>query len=599
MQDTYSLAYAIAKDGQGIFGHVNGATGAEIVNPGPLAPKRLEEATPLPSMSLALANAGLELSGLSLSLGLLRTGVDALEASLSRLSALDIQPPLSRLNTVDIQSSRTEQKTSTEVTSSTSQDLRLSREALTLREVQSLDPVAAFQRSNASLSFDAKATSEKSITERRETSKASEERLAKTLEPVPVLGEATWLQAKTHVLDATNEWASNSPAAAETLKTTGAVVSPMVSELLSGLGETIKDRVTGNLIDVTLGKLPGVGKLFKDGGYDKEKGKGKDGCCPGESLSSPARPGIILPPDYDRTRGERTRGQTTSGKTRGNGSNKKSGRLGHWLRDASDKVGKTLLPGSHVGFQASAPHPGAFSGAAASGSHQGPAGGAGNRLGLIGAWERGVTEMPSNVAGKPRTPFQPPPSALQTAPTASLPHGPTSRLTSPLTRLESSAVRRLGPLRYVDTAMDVIQGVRNGDAKAVGAGLSSAGGAWAGASAGAAIGTLIFPGVGTAVGGAIGGLLGSEAGSWLGGKLFGATDRLPAPEAVSQELNSARTDSVQLTLAPSIQITGVNPADAQQVVNQVMQALQFQCMPMVTDALGIRRNAALADHGGD
>jgi len=155
-------------------------------------------------------------------------------------------------------------------------------------------------------------------------------------------------------------------------------------------------------------------------------------------------------------------------------------------------------------------------------------------------------------------------------------------------------------MKYVDTAVDVVQGVRNGDANAIGTGLSTAGGAWAGASAGAAIGTLIFPGVGTAVGGAIGGLLGSEAGSWLGDKLFGSTDRLPAPNAVSKELNSARTDNVQVTLAPSIQITGVNPADAQQVVNQVIQALQFQCLPMLTDTLGIRRNAALADPpGGD
>jgi len=147
--------------------------------------------------------------------------------------------------------------------------------------------------------------------------------------------------------------------------------------------------------------------------------------------------------------------------------------------------------------------------------------------------------------------------------------------------------------------MDVIHGARNGDAKAIGIGLSTAGAALAGASAGAAIGTLIFPGVGTAVGGAIGGLLGSEAGAWLGDKLFGSADRLPAPGAVSKELNSARTDNAQITIAPNIQITGVNPADAQQVVNQVIQALQFQCMPMV-DSLGIRRNAALADSpGGD
>jgi phage tail tape-measure protein len=145
----------------------------------------------------------------------------------------------------------------------------------------------------------------------------------------------------------------------------------------------------------------------------------------------------------------------------------------------------------------------------------------------------------------------------------------------------------------------VIQGLRDGDAKAVATGLSTAGGAWAGASAGAAIGTLVFPGIGTAVGGAIGGLLGSEAGAWLGDRLFSPGDRLPAPSAVSKELNSARSDNVQVTLAPSIQITGVNPADAQQVVNQVIQALQFQCMPMLSDTLGLRRNAALADPGGD
>ena len=159
--------------------------------------------------------------------------------------------------------------------------------------------------------------------------------------------------------------------------------------------------------------------------------------------------------------------------------------------------------------------------------------------------------------------------------------------------------RGLGPLKYADTAINVIQGIRDGDAKTVATGLSTAGGAWAGASAGAAIGTLVFPGIGTAVGGAIGGLLGSEAGAWLGDKLFSPGDRLPAPNAVSKELNSARSDNVQVTLAPSIQITGVNPADAQQVVNQVIQALQFQCMPMLSDTLGLRRNAALADPGGD
>ncbi|TFY86119.1 hypothetical protein DYL59_23565 [Pseudomonas kairouanensis] len=168
-----------------------------------------------------------------------------------------------------------------------------------------------------------------------------------------------------------------------------------------------------------------------------------------------------------------------------------------------------------------------------------------------------------------------------------------------LPSVESLGARRFTPIRTAEAALTVIQGVRTGDPDAIGVGLSTAGGAWAGASAGAAIGTLVLPGVGTAVGGAIGGLLGSEVGSWLGDKLFGANDRLTSPDAMSKELNSARTDNVQVSIAPSIQITGVNPADAQQVVNQVIQALQLQCMPMVTDTLGIRRNAALADPGGD
>ncbi|KAA6176544.1 hypothetical protein F3K50_08350 [Pseudomonas marginalis] len=167
-----------------------------------------------------------------------------------------------------------------------------------------------------------------------------------------------------------------------------------------------------------------------------------------------------------------------------------------------------------------------------------------------------------------------------------------------MSKLESVGTRSLAPLRYADTAINLVQGVRNGDLQAVGSSLGTAGGAWAGASAGAALGTLVLPGVGTAVGGLIGGLLGGEAGTWLGEKLFPSSDRLPSPDSVSKELNSARSDNVQVTLAPSIQITGVNPADAQQVVDRVIQALQNQCMPMLTDSLAVRRNAALTD-GGD
>lgn len=204
-----------------------------------------------------------------------------------------------------------------------------------------------------------------------------------------------------------------------------------------------------------------------------------------------------------------------------------------------------------------------------------------------------------NHSGTPSQGFQSFAGVRSPVPAPNLPGVPGGAFSGVFAKVESAGVRRLAPLRAAEAALSVIQGVRNGDPNAIGAGLAAGGGAWAGASAGAAIGTMIFPGVGTAVGGVIGGIVGGEVGTWLGEKLFAPSDRLSSPEAVSNELNSARADTVQVSIAPSIQITGVNPADAQQVVNQVIQALQFQCVPMVTDALGVRRNAALADPGGD
>ncbi|PHN30249.1 hypothetical protein AO240_09885 [Pseudomonas sp. ICMP 460] len=173
---------------------------------------------------------------------------------------------------------------------------------------------------------------------------------------------------------------------------------------------------------------------------------------------------------------------------------------------------------------------------------------------------------------------------------------PTSGLMGTLSKLESSAARRLGPLKYVDTAMDVIQGVRNGDAKAIGTGLSTAGGAWAGASAGAAIGTLILPGVGTAVGGAIGGLLGSEAGTWLAEKVMSTSDRLPSPTQVSQNLNSPQADNRPINFAPQITITAPEQASHQELAALVVQQIEAQFTPLSMDnLLATRRDAALTD----
>ena len=142
----------------------------------------------------------MQLNGLSLSLGLVRNSVDALEDALSRLKAVDVEP-----SKID---QRSEQKTTTEVKSSASQDRSLVRDAMTLRDVKSLDPVAAFQQS-----FAAPAVAEKTTTQLREESSKSEERLSTTLKLAPVLGEDWWLQAKTHVMDRANTIAGESPTA--------------------------------------------------------------------------------------------------------------------------------------------------------------------------------------------------------------------------------------------------------------------------------------------------------------------------------------------------------------------------------------------------
>jgi hypothetical protein len=617
MQNTYSLAYAMAKDGQGVFGSANGANDAGLVNPGTLAPSVPESAT---GMGLALTHADLRLNELAQSLQVLRESVDALETSLSTLKTADVQPLKSE--------EHSESKTVAQFTSTRSEDLRLTRESMSLGAGQPLDPVAAQRYSNAHLSFDTKATSEKSITVLRKETTESASLLTKTLEPAPIFLEPTWLQAKTEVMDKANDWAGDSPLGAKTVKTAEAVIS--------GLAETVTSRFKGNVVDVTLGKIPLIGKFFQDGGFEKDKScccatageksmSSKDSARGGASgrqrsrkpksqsakKSQPARKAQTTQQSAPARKAQTTQKSQTSHKkqtpaAKPPAAKRSLAKGAGWvasLYGVGERLSKWFPQQQSLGF-AGATSPGLQPRVARTNSRNKKTAyqrmSSGRAPGLLEALERGLAPMP--FEGRQDAPPQAQPISRERlpAPAHSSLKMPASGLWGTLSKLESSAARRLGPLKYVDTAMDVVQGVRNGDANAVGAGLTTAGGAWAGASAGAVIGTLIFPGVGTAVGGAIGGLLGSEAGSWLGEKLFSANDRLPAPGAVSKELNAARTDNVQVTLAPSIQITGVNPADAQQVVNQVIQALQFQCMPMVTDALGIRRNVALADpSGGD
>ncbi|WP_017254812.1 hypothetical protein [Pseudomonas tolaasii] len=220
MQDKYSLAYGTARDGQELVGKE-----AAILRSGALAAERSGEAAAAESTSLALSHAGLELSGLSLSLGLLRRSVEALHSSLSGFKTVDLNPP--RTN------GQADQSNSTVFKSSKVDDRRVTREALTIRNIERLDPVAAFQQSNASLTFGSKLPPQKSTTVLREESTQSAERLAKTLEPAPVLLEPTWLEAKTAVMNSANSWAGDSAGAATTVKTAEAVILPVLSPVFT------------------------------------------------------------------------------------------------------------------------------------------------------------------------------------------------------------------------------------------------------------------------------------------------------------------------------------------------------------------------------
>ncbi|MEX3775845.1 glycine zipper domain-containing protein [Pseudomonas sp. MYb118] len=163
--------------------------------------------------------------------------------------------------------------------------------------------------------------------------------------------------------------------------------------------------------------------------------------------------------------------------------------------------------------------------------------------------------------------------------------------------------KTVAPLRMVGAAIDITQGIANGDTKAVVSSAGSLVGSTAGAAAGAAIGTMIFPGVGTAIGGLVGGLAGSEVGAMLGEKLFGLVDRLRTPDQVSKDLTTAAAPpGAPINFAPSIQVTCPNADNAEQIRNVVAQQLQAQFhgefVPLMNhNALATRRDAALTDGG--
>lgn len=102
------------------------------------------------------------------------------------------------------------------------------------------------------------------------------------------------------------------------------------------------------------------------------------------------------------------------------------------------------------------------------------------------------------------------------------------------------------PLVLATSGYQVVQGIAEGDGKAVAGGLGSAGGgmagAWAGGAAGAAIGSVV-PIVGTAIGGvlgaAIGGFLGSEAGSAIAEGFYGLFEDTAEEKAASEGPSAA------------------------------------------------------------
>ncbi|SDU83921.1 phage tail tape measure protein [Pseudomonas mucidolens] len=580
MQENYSLIYVAARDGR--LGSGENADISHIGSSQPLTGvSALDPVQPAPS-GLNLRNVGLELNGLTLSLGLLRSHLDALNTRLSVLNAFDARPVKAE-ERADSRLSD-EHKDNTGESPVVAVDLRLTREAMTLGDGPIFDLAGALRHSDAKLSLSEANTSESSIKLKRDEYSESKTRLSNTLGAASVWLEAPSLTVKTAVVEGINTLASRSPAAADAVKTVGAVapsVTFLASEAVSGLWDTIKSRVSGNLIDRAAAKLGGpLGELLKE-----NKGKDASCCCPDSTKRSAL--------------------------------DSATARLPESVGDTVRKKGKARSPGKLQPRRVGLPKPNRPAQSRLPAQAAQPARtGKRSDLNLYPRMERVERAPALTIKGEPLPPFSQTSAARAAgglpgsafAPSMAPPasnvvarrgaKGLATGLSGAMSRLESVATRRFTPLRVATATMEAVQGVRDGDMRAVSSGLGTAGGAWAGASAGAALGTLIFPGVGTAVGGALGGLLGSEAGAWMGDQLGGLVDRLRSPEEVGTQLTSAPADNRQINFAPVIQISGQAPASAQELANLVIQTLQNQCMPMLTDSLAVRRNAALTD-GGD
>lgn len=640
MQDNYSLKLALLDEARGGFDDGDASLG-RLSQPERFAGRSTPDAVqaPLSGLSLALANAGLQVNGLILEQGLLRESLVSLNNTLSSQLAL-LEPkdgsavagstgepgskneasPVVKLEMIvaglnlllNLVSQQRDLKTAT--TQNVTGVINPGAVGLTsdgTEHGQSHDQASWTQTSGTSLTLNARsmdvastlqrhaditaskvstpgqaavsspgaskpAAPENSVQANREAYEASKERLVHTLDTSPSPLENTQFKALSWMADGANSFAEDSPRIAGTLKSVGATLGPMVGSALGPVLDEAKTRVAGKALDAVATRMSKAGGKSKASGVARLLGgllKGKDGgtdegkkggcCCPVEakiaSIPSygPKTPRKPTKPPQTRRKQDRAVNATRVPKP-----GKAQGIVDRSVRDLSPA--KKLALGN-----AEVKPPVAVSN------------------------KRVVVRGPSS----PSMGFAPPMAPVQNLTAISrATKTSTSRLTGTMAKLGSAGIRRSSPMRLATAAFDVVQGAQNGDLRAVGAGLGTAGGAWAGASAGAALGTLILPGIGTAVGGALGGFFGSDAGAWLGDKLGGMVDRLRSPDEVSKQLTSnARADNRQITLSPVINISGLDPNSAQQVATMVIQTLQNQCMPMMTDALAVRRSATLTD----
>lgn len=108
------------------------------------------------------------------------------------------------------------------------------------------------------------------------------------------------------------------------------------------------------------------------------------------------------------------------------------------------------------------------------------------------------------------------------------------------------------PLALGLSALDIGQGLAQGDSRQVGGGVGSLGGALAGGAAGAALGSVV-PVIGTAIGGAIGAALGAWGGEGLGEKIGVLLEpaKSPAPATVPERSQTpAPVFQIKIVQAP-------------------------------------------------